>query len=716
MGIPVIAQITRQGGANFPIAAAEDIKGAFCVVADVTARDAIPTNILRTGAVVRIGSSSTYYEWNGSAWISFTGFGGGGSAIDWKQSVRAATAAALPANTRTSNVLTANANGALPAQDAVTLIVGDRLLVKNEATGANNGIYTVTAVGSGGAPWSLTRATDCDTSVEVTTGLTTIVEEGTVAAGKPYILTTANPITVNTTALAFAQLSSAAADGTTITASGGTFSVATGGVGATQLAANAVTTTKILDGNVTAAKLSALSITDIAPVACATTTNVALTGTPAGLDTGVTLTTGVSRILVAFQTAPAENGIYVYNSGGAWTRATDADATAEFRKGVWFVVDQGATYGSCLATCIVAPTTLGTDAVQYGLTQSAGVSAAQLQQWFGDGSDGPATITGSLTLQRDMYYSTLVIGAGAAIQTNGYRIFCSISCDISAAPTGAIKANGNPGSAGSGAAGGSGGVGYNPGSISGSNSGAAGGASNNGAGTGGAIGIPGNNGGGAGTGATGGTGSGGAGGAGATVAATLPNPRRRWESQFIDQNGNGIVLTRGGSTGGSGGGGGGNGAAAGGGGGGSGSSGGVGYLSCRLLITGTNVNTAIFQAVGGSGGAGAAASNSNTGGGGGGSGSGGGWWFIAFLQRVGSTIANAIKIDGGAGGAGGNGNGTGNGANGGPGGNPGRATVVNMGAGTSADSFAGPAGGAGGAASGTTGGIAGTAGAYLVNL
>jgi hypothetical protein len=136
---------------------------------------------------------------------------GVGTIADWKASVRAATTAALPANTLIGSVLTANANGALAAQDGVALIVGNRLLVKNEATGAKNGIYTVTAVGSVGAPWSLTRATDCDINAEVTTGLTTVVEEGTVAAGKPYILTTPNPIALGASILTFTLLSSATA-------------------------------------------------------------------------------------------------------------------------------------------------------------------------------------------------------------------------------------------------------------------------------------------------------------------------------------------------------------------------------------------------------------------------------------------------------------------------------------------------------------------------
>jgi hypothetical protein len=200
------------------------------------------------------------------------------SVADWKQSVRAATTAALPTNTRSGNVLTASANGALAVQDGVTLVLNDRLLAKDEATGANRGIYTVTALGSAGAPWQLTRATDADTSAEVTSGMTCVVEEGSANAGKVFILTTPGTITLNTTALSFSAIGTLSADGTTLTLSGSTLSVAAGGVGATQLASNAVTTPKIAAANVTLAKLA----TDACPQYRAVANAAARTGLAAG--------------------------------------------------------------------------------------------------------------------------------------------------------------------------------------------------------------------------------------------------------------------------------------------------------------------------------------------------------------------------------------------------------------------------------------------------
>ena len=152
--------------------------------------------------------------------------------LDIKDSVRAATAAALPAHTRSGNVLTASANGAIPAQDGVTLVLNDRLLVKDEGSGTHleNGLYFVSAVGDASNPWTLTRTTDADSSAEVTGGLYAFVTEGTANADAGFILTTNDPITLNTTALSFTQFSGAGQiiAGAGLTKTGNTLNVGQG--------------------------------------------------------------------------------------------------------------------------------------------------------------------------------------------------------------------------------------------------------------------------------------------------------------------------------------------------------------------------------------------------------------------------------------------------------------------------------------------------------
>lgn len=113
--------------------------------------------------------------------------------------VSAATTGALPANTYNNGVsgvgatLTANANGALAAQDGVTLGVSDTLLVWIEGDNTHNGKYEVTDLGSGGTPWVLTRSTDSDTSGELNDQII-VPAEGTLYGGHIFGQTTADPV------------------------------------------------------------------------------------------------------------------------------------------------------------------------------------------------------------------------------------------------------------------------------------------------------------------------------------------------------------------------------------------------------------------------------------------------------------------------------------------------------------------------------------------
>jgi hypothetical protein len=156
--------------------------------------------------------------------------------LDVKASVNHATAAALPAYTFTTTgggTLTANADGRLNI-DGNDVSNGDRVLIKNETAGnaPYNGIYVVTTVGDAGTPYVLTRSTDANTSAEVTSGMFTFVEQGTTNDNTGWVLTTNNPITLNTTALVFAQFSGAgtytASNGVLLTGSNFTFAPETG--------------------------------------------------------------------------------------------------------------------------------------------------------------------------------------------------------------------------------------------------------------------------------------------------------------------------------------------------------------------------------------------------------------------------------------------------------------------------------------------------------
>ena len=111
--------------------------------------------------------------------------------FDWKQSVRVATTTAGTLSTDFADGQTV---------DGVTLSTGDRILVKDQSNGAENGLYTVNATG---AP---TRAADANASAEVTAGLTVFISEGTTNGNSAWSLTTDDTIALGTTALVFAQV------------------------------------------------------------------------------------------------------------------------------------------------------------------------------------------------------------------------------------------------------------------------------------------------------------------------------------------------------------------------------------------------------------------------------------------------------------------------------------------------------------------------------
>jgi hypothetical protein len=112
--------------------------------------------------------------------------------LDVKQSVRVST---------TANIDLSTALEASDVIDGVTLVAGNRVLVKHQTSGADNGIYVVQSSGAA------VRADDANVSSEVTAGFFTFVEEGTLYGNTGWVLTTDNPITLGSTELTFTQFS-----------------------------------------------------------------------------------------------------------------------------------------------------------------------------------------------------------------------------------------------------------------------------------------------------------------------------------------------------------------------------------------------------------------------------------------------------------------------------------------------------------------------------
>ena len=152
--------------------------------------------------------------------------------LDTKPSCRVGTTADLSAtySNGTAGVgatLTAGSNGAI-SLDGVALSVNDRVLVKDQSTASENGIYRVSTQGDGSTPFVLTRATPEDQPAELTGGAFVFVEEGTANANNGYVFTHTGSPTFGTTSLDVAQFSGAGqiTAGAALTKSGNQMDVA----------------------------------------------------------------------------------------------------------------------------------------------------------------------------------------------------------------------------------------------------------------------------------------------------------------------------------------------------------------------------------------------------------------------------------------------------------------------------------------------------------
>jgi hypothetical protein len=118
-------------------------------------------------------------------------------------------------NNGTSGVgatLTADTNRALTTLDGASVALNDRVLIKNQTDQTQNGIYTLTTVGSGSVPFVLTRAVDSDNSIagEMRNGDIVFCVSGTINGGVTFVNASAdNPIVIGTSSIVYSEFSNA---------------------------------------------------------------------------------------------------------------------------------------------------------------------------------------------------------------------------------------------------------------------------------------------------------------------------------------------------------------------------------------------------------------------------------------------------------------------------------------------------------------------------
>jgi hypothetical protein len=245
-----------QGGTTFNIT---DITGGNTVTTSVSHSLSVNDQIwLTTTAGNGLSTNTAYFVYSIPAANQLTlSLTFGGAQISGLTNATGLTYATR-ANSGINATLTNSGAQAALVVDGITLVVADRVMVRLQTNGAENGVYVVTDIGSGSTNWILTRASDSDQVNPadpngVGTGDYYFTREGVLNAGDSHVLTTEpNTMIIGYTPLTYTQFSGGIdyVGGTNIDVTGQTISL-TGTVAATNggTGVNTVTTGDLLYGS-----------------------------------------------------------------------------------------------------------------------------------------------------------------------------------------------------------------------------------------------------------------------------------------------------------------------------------------------------------------------------------------------------------------------------------------------------------------------------------